>query len=320
MKMRTQPRRLALLLALLLGVVFLLPACAAKMNDVAEAPGYGGNSGWNFSDAAADYDYREMEMEKAPAPPTASVIGEDGAAGAANTPDATAGRKLIKNVGASIETKEFEACVAALEKKAVALGGYAESTERRQYSYAGARRWAEMTLRIPAAKLEDFKKAMGEKGKVVEINESVSDVTMDYTDLEAHIKALRTERDTLLRLMDEAGSLSDLLTVQERLTDVNYRLDSLESRIRRLDDQIDLSTVRLTISETEEYKPEEPKGFWAKVWYDLKTNTLGIGNGAVSIFGWFLGSLPILLLIAVAAVVVVLVIRRARRKRKAKRG
>lgn len=318
MKRPATPRRLALLLALLLGVAFLLPSCAANMGDKASeaAPDRNSGSGWNFNDGAADYDLSE-EMEKAPAAPLADAAGGEGAA---NPPDATAGRKLIKNIGACVETKEFDAYIKQIEAKVKALGGYAEDTQFWQHSYAGALRNASMTLRVPAAKLEDFKAAMGEKGKVTEINESVSDVTMDYTDLEAHIKALRTEQATLLRLLDEAGSLTDLLSVQEHLTDVNYRLDSLESRIRRLDDQIDLSTVRLTISETEEYKEEPPLGFWAKVWFDLKSNILGIGRGARDLFGWFLSSLPALLLIAAAAVAAVLVIRRARKRRKAKRG
>ncbi|MDR3314603.1 MAG: DUF4349 domain-containing protein [Oscillospiraceae bacterium] len=296
-------KRIFLLLTLLLALAFLLPACSNKaVQEPAEmlAPDV------KYEDAGMVYGYATTASEAAPA---AAV-------------DVNTGRKLIKNLAATIETAQFDACLQQLQAQATALGGYVESLQSQQYAYdlAYATRQATLVLRIPADALEAYKAAMGKQGKVVELNESVSDVTMEYTDLQAHIKALRTERDSLLNLLATASSLGDIITLQDRITGVNYELDSLESRIRLLDDQVDLSAVRISLAEVAPNTAEAPQGFWSTVWGDFKRNTFAIGRGMKDFAGGFLGSLPVLLLLAACAAAVVLVARRARRARRKKKA
>ncbi len=310
-----------LLLAILLGLALLLPACGAakELSDYdLQAVVSGADDGAIGRDIAEDQkaEYDENGGVKAPAAPTPGAP-EDPTRAAGEATDAAAGRKLIKNVNATIETEKFDACVKQLEVKAKAVGGYVESFKSTEYGYfEEPLHTATLCLRIPAARLEEYKAALGKQGKVTELGESVSDVTMEYTDIQAHIKALQTERETLLGILKTAENLTDVLAVQDRLTNVNYQLDSLESRIRVLNSQIELSEVTLTVTELAPRKYDAPKGFWATVWSDIKDNTANIGEGAKSFAGWFLGFLPVLLLIAAIVTAVVLLLRLALRKRK----
>ena len=60
-------------------------------------------------------------------------------------------------------------------------------------------------------------------------------------------KELETEQQRLLELLETAESLDDILTIESRLTEVQYELDSKESQLRTYDNQIDYSTVYLDL-------------------------------------------------------------------------
>ena len=87
--------------------------------------------------------------------------------------------------------------------------------------------------------------------------ENVEDVTLDYVDVESRKKMLETEQQRLLELLETAESLDDILTIESRLTEVQYELDSKESQLRTYDNQIDYSTVYLDINEVVRYTPQE---------------------------------------------------------------
>ena len=144
------------------------------------------------------------------------------------------GRKLIKTLTLHMETENFDALAAEVSRCVAEYGGYVEQSE-----ISGAsRRSASYTLRIPVARLEEFTSDVTAAGVVTRRSSTQEDVTLDYVDMEAHITALNTERDTLLRLLEQAESMEDVITIQDRITQVQYELESYTSRLRTYDNQI----------------------------------------------------------------------------------
>ena len=85
-------------------------------------------------------------------------------------------RKLIKTVDMNVETKEFDAAMAAVEEKVAELGGYIENMETYNgSSYSGYRssRNANLTVRIPRQHLETFLDTVAGISNVVRRSESV---------------------------------------------------------------------------------------------------------------------------------------------------
>ena len=84
-----------------------------------------------------------------------------------------------------------------------------ESSEISGLSYYNmdGSRYAWLTLRIPADRLDEFVTVVSGLGNVTSQNESVQDVTLQYVDVESHIEALETEQTRLLELMEQAESM-----------------------------------------------------------------------------------------------------------------
>ncbi len=247
---------------------------------------------------------------------------EDGAGGAAGSgiePVDAAGRKLIRTVSLEMQTKEFDAVTENLSRKIQELGGYTENSSVWGGSYDDEdTRSAEYTIRIPADRLDEFVAAADEIGNIVYKNEYVDDVTLEYVDVESHKKALETELNRLLELMEQAESLEDLLTIESRLSQVRYELESYGSRLRVLDNQVDYSTVHLTVTEVERITRTGETGFFGEISERFQESLYTVGRGIRNFVILFVGSLPLLAVWAVVIGGVALVLRKIFGKKKTK--
>lgn len=236
----------------------------------------------------------------------------DSAAAASELP---ANRKLIRNAQLRVETKTFDTFYKAVLEKAGSLSGYVQSTAVSAYGNDG--RYADVVLRIPSDSLDAFLQSVSELGNVTWQSTDIQDVTDEYVDMQSRITALETEQTTLLELLKKADSLTDVLEIQSRLTEVRSSLETWKGQFKALESQIDYSTVSMEISEVSRVTPAEQASFFGQVRQNLSENlytiALALRNGAL----WFLSSLPyiglVLIGLCLAAAVVVLVRRRKHR-------
>jgi hypothetical protein len=239
-----------------------------------------------------------------------------------STEAAAENRKLIKTVNLSVETKEFDTLMASLEERVQTLGGYIESMDTYNgsaYSSYRSSRSASLTIRIPQERLSGFLDEVSGICNVIRRSESVEDVTLTYVDLETHRNALETERDRLLELMEQAETMDDILTIEERLTDVRYQLQSMESQLRVMDNQVDYSTVYLEVDEVQELTPVAEQSIGERIAEGFSDSLKDVGTGFREFFIWFIVNLPHLVIWAVVIALIVLIIRKIRKRRKAKK-
>ena len=232
------------------------------------------------------------------------------------------GQKLIRTVELSMETKEFDDLLTVIQTKMEEFGGYVEASNISGDSYqtAGRKRYASLTLRIPAERLKEFLTAAGEMGNITDQSERVQDITLEYADTESHKKALETEQQRLLELMEKAESMEDIIAIESRLSQIRYELQSYESSLRVYDNQVDYSTVSVYINEVERESPVENQGFFGEIKAKFSENIYRIGRGLRAAAVWLISSLPYLLLAVVILVPAFLVLKKAGRRKKKEKG
>lgn len=307
-KLRTLPVFMALGL--------MLSGCgssAKSMAETTEAPAEAAAydtayaSGDMYLSDGSTYETEEAVAEE-PAGESASY--EEGASG--NTPEVKdTQRKLIRNVNLDVETENFDELLFNIETKTSELGGYIEES----YTYNGSNyygrgsRNASLTIRIPAEKLNDFLSNVEEVSNVVSRNESVTDVTLQYVDMESHKKVLQAEQERLLELLERAETIEDIITLESRLSDVRYQIESMESQLRTMDNQVSYSTVYLAVDEVAKLTPVQEQSVWQKISMGFAGSLYNIGNGFVDFGIGFMIALPYLILWVVIIVVIVLIVR-----------
>ena len=230
-------------------------------------------------------------------------------------------RKLIKNVDLYVETETFDELLVTIDNKTDSLGGYIESSYTYNGSsyYGGGRRNASLTIRIPAEKLDEFLSTVAEVSNVTSRNERVSDVTLQYVDLESHKKTLQAEQERLLELLEQAETIEDIIALEGRLSEVRYQIESMESQLRTFDNQVDYSTVFLEIEEVNKITPVKEQTIGEKIVTGFTENLYDVGEGLLDFGIWFITHIPSLVVWAVVIFIIVLIIKGIRKRHRNKK-
>ena len=232
-------------------------------------------------------------------------------------------RKIIKTYDLNAETKEFDATVQSLDALVAQFGGYVESNSisNRNYNSKMAR-YASYKFRIPAENADAFVGSIGNTLNVTRSNSYVDDISESYYSIEATLKELQTERDSLLNMMASLDNQKDYnfwLTIQTRLSEVRQQIARYQAQLNNYDSRVEYSTVSLSINEVVEYTPVEEESFGKRLANAFTDGWNDFCEFIVDFTIWFAAALPFLVLFAVVLVPVILIIRRARAKRKAKK-
>lgn len=258
-------KNVCLLFSGIIAASLVLGACgSSNKSDYASAPAEA-IADYGYDMGASSYASKEMKMaeEECYDGDVYETYNEEVSADANGFEEdteaiaATANRKLIKTVNLNVETREFDKLIETVNAKVASLGGYVENSNISGSSYKGSSsRDAYIVARIPSKSLDSFVTLIEDKSNVTNKSENAQDVTLEYSDVEARKTSLKIEQERLNALLEQADTLENIIELENRLTEVRYELESYESRLRTMDNQIDYSTVNLNVYEVVEYTPE----------------------------------------------------------------
>lgn len=151
-------------------------------------------------------------------------------------------RKIIYTANSTISVKDLKASYDSIIAKAQEIGGYvANSTIRESYS--------QITVRIPAVKLEDYLKYLDTLGgENKETTVSTNDVTEEYTDIQSRLRNLKAHEEQLLSIMKKATTVEDTLKIHNELFRVRGEIEAFEGKIKMWDKLVELSTVTIRLN------------------------------------------------------------------------
>ncbi|MBQ7766131.1 MAG: DUF4349 domain-containing protein [Lachnospiraceae bacterium] len=280
------------------------------------------NQSSNHKESNESYDMITEEMDGAPAEAPMS----DSSTGA----DVTTNRKLIRTVTMEVETEAFETMMTNVENKVSSMGGYIEHA----YTYNGsaysnsARRYAEMTVRVPDSELETFVEQVAGFSNVVSKTTSTEDITLEYVDTEGLRDMYLAEEQSLLALLEKAESVEDISYLTSQLSQVRYNIENLESRLLKYDDLVEYATIHLYIEEVEVYTPvvTEEKTFGEEIKDGFTASLQDIWNSVVNFVKNTIINLPYIIrffvvvgLIILAIRLIIVIIKKVIKKNRAKK-
>lgn len=234
----------------------------------------------------------------------------------AENPDSSAqvtGDKLVYTGAMTIETLSYEDTVKAVLDHTEAHQGFLEHQESYDndtgwYQNNGVRtgmRSMDLKVRIPTESYDAFLNDLEGDGRVTFRSSDVQNITKQYNDKSAEIEALEKQQKRLLEMMDAAETIEDMVTIEQRLSDVETQLNQKKSDQSAMDMDIEYSTVNVTIQEVTRYRSEAGKDI-SDFGGRLKEAFSSVGVT----FVWLLQSILLLLiqLIPYAAILAVIVV------------
>jgi hypothetical protein len=228
------------------------PATGAETTATSVAQLKDKDAGGDFAANSARYDAQKISFDPTGQNAPVTVV-----------PD----RKVIRNAELTVEIDAPAEAQRKLASVAEASGGFVVTSESRQ----GARgtqsaETVTLEMRVPAAQFDAvINSVRGVGGRVIQEKISGKDVTEEYIDLEARLRAQRALETQVLEIMKRAQRVSDALEVNAQLAQVRSEIERLEGRRRFLENQSSLSTIKITLQPTAPLVSAETTGFFSNV-------------------------------------------------------
>ena len=252
----------------LLGFVLVLSACGivnGNESDAVSSQVYADDS----ADVAANADTAVAAQE---APVSSVMPASDDGMFAADGEDMTAettaggggnlavheispinlGRQIIYTAEIEVRVTDVMQATAEANRVVAALGGllFGQRTE------GGPRPTTVLTYRVYP---EDFDRAMAALEGVGEVERqsiSTDDVTERIVDIESRITTATLSVERVRELIVEAADVEGIVALEQQLLERETLLEQLKGRLRTLQDQVNLATITLTITEIREDVPD----------------------------------------------------------------
>ncbi|HQB19287.1 MAG: DUF4349 domain-containing protein [Bacteroidales bacterium] len=213
-------------------------------------------------------------------------------------------RKLIKEGEVEFETDNLNLTRKTIFEAVKKHKAYVSSDQ--EFKYPG-KKSNTISIRVPANNFDNLLTDATQGVKKFESKEiNVKDVTEEFLDIQARVKKKKELEQRFIDLLKKAKNVTEILEIEKQIGQLREDIESIEGRLKYLEDRVAFSTLTMTFYETIPYETEFGQKF-----------KNGFKNGWDNLI-WFLIGLtniwPFIILIGLVIVIIV----RTHRKRKRK--
>jgi hypothetical protein len=188
--------------------------------------------------------------------------------------------KIKKTADINLTVDNYKIARAAVAKIVAAGNGYisGENEQNTTYNITNS-----MIIRVPN---KDFDLMVGSitaiDAHVNSKNIYTEDVTAQFVDISARLKSKKEVEKRYLDLLQKAAKVTDILEVEEQLRVIREEIEAKEGQLKYLNDQVNYSTINLSLHQDFEFTPQDSPGFFGRMGNAL-------GNGWSSFLGFLVG-------------------------------
>jgi len=184
----------------------------------------------------------------APAPGAGQLSIVDSHATSAVTLASAIAPMIARTAQLTIIVKDFDASQNRLQEILKRHRGYVG--EMTTSAPEGADRKLSATLRVPADQMDAALGEVKQLGRVESESQSGEEVTSQYIDLQARLTNARNTEQRLTELLRrQTGKLDEVVTVEEKISDVREQIERMEAEKKTLGQRVDFATLSVSLRE-----------------------------------------------------------------------
>ena len=224
----------------------------------------------------------------------------------AMTDTAPTDRKIVRNADLSLEAESPEEVQRGITSIAEGNGGFVLESQQTSSDIRAAKRdIVTMSVRVPSQKFADTLDQIRQTSdKVVFETVKGDDVTEEFIDIEARLKAKKALEQQFVEIMKRAYSVDDAMKVESELADVRGDIEKIEGRKRFLENQSSLSTIKVKIQTSTAAFSASSKGFSDRLGQSFGAGLDFALNFMLGLLTFVIAILPFAVLIGLPVVIV----------------
>lgn len=156
-------------------------------------------------------------------------------------------QKIIKTGHLRFETKSIDDTYEFIKSLMVRHGGYIQNDNVSRY---GNKIERSLSLRLPSTAFQPIIDTLNTHVAVFDQKDiNLQDVTEEYVDLEARLKAKLELENRYLELLKKANNIKDMLEIERQLSLIREEIEAQQGRLKYLDNRVSMSTLNINFYE-----------------------------------------------------------------------
>ena len=154
-------------------------------------------------------------------------------------------RQIVSQASLTIEVRNVNAATTQLRGLVESTGGFIEHIST---SGGPNPEFGSAVVRVPGERFVETLDRIEGLGRPLEQSLGQRDVTGQVIDLEARLRSERSAEQSLLKLLDRAASVTDVLTVERELARVRATVERLQGELEYLQRSVALATIAVSFT------------------------------------------------------------------------
>ncbi len=123
-------------------------------------------------------------------------------------------------------------------------------------------------------------------GRLLNTSMSTQDVSSDYVDTQSRLNNLRGEQQRLLTLLSHASALGDVLSIDQRLTDVEGQIEQIEAHLNSLNGQITFYNISISLQPSQAALTPSTGWSVSTIWQNALSAAIAFAQVLATVFIW----------------------------------
>jgi hypothetical protein len=155
---------------------------------------------------------------------------------------------VIRTAQLAVEVQDMESALSQARAIATRAGGFVSASDTHIEKVNDKDNMvANLTLQVRSDSADAAMSDLRGLGKVTSESSGSQDVTDEYVDLDSNLRNLQASEAAILKLMDKATQIQDVLSLQRELTQVRGQIERIQGRKTYLERRTDMATVTLAL-------------------------------------------------------------------------
>jgi hypothetical protein len=152
-------------------------------------------------------------------------------------------KKIIKKATLDFETNDLESTYQQILKSTETYAGTIQNdSEGKEYNQL----YKSLTIRVPADHFDPFIISISKGVAYFDVKTiTAADVTAQYIDLDARLRAKKTLENRYLELLKKANTVADMLQIEAQLAAIREEVEAKQGEMNYLQDQVAESTINV---------------------------------------------------------------------------
>lgn len=193
-------------------------------------------------------------------------------------------QKIIKEGNLRYETSDLEATFSQIQSALKANQAKIENDNAGKDYNTLYRR---LLIRVPSKNFDSFLQSISKGVSYFDTKEiSSRDVTTEYIDIDARLKAKKVLENRYLELLKKAAKVSEILEIEAQLSAIREEIESKQGQLNYLQNQVSFSTLNVEFYKTVAPDSGATVSYGSKIWNAIK-------SGFNSFSGFLIGLISI---------------------------